>query len=690
MAVYLPSQGIYTAAKTWTEKCLVGDGSLFSAEALWTLENLEELDRCYVRRPDLSKQDFMTKLERQLSVASAPAKRLAAEFVWPILLFASNVNPATKILKIRRIWSWTGSELAVDCPMLESTLLEGIGSMGPAIQNLFWMEYAYSISTVRELKALAPKERSALLADAWALAAFLDARDPSHGRQFYHALLHLLFPELFERIASRSHKKWIFERFGEGDKPYDVKDRVSTDRQLLAIRSRLESQYGKGFDYYETPEIRPQWLPPRGDGSDDGDGEEAQSAYAAAGIPERYRGARIWAIGAGSEAHLWEDFKSRSAIAIGYEDFGAELATLSKEEIFSQLEASRGGGAKPTMDALAAYQFASEMKEGDFVLAKQGRTLVLGLGRIQSGCRYDPAFPEYHHVRNVEWLKTGEWRLSETQRITTKTLTDMSRYKTWLAYVFNLLGETGPLEEGRDSGGKGYSAKTSERPYAIDDLIAEGAFLDVAEIQGALDSLDNRMNLILSGPPGTGKSWLALRLAWIKLGCSGDDPRLMAVQFHQSYSYEEFVRGWRPGKGGFELRDGPFLEFCEAARKDEGRPYILFIDEINRGDPSRIFGEMLSLLEKDKRRPECALKLSIQKPGEPPFYIPPNLYLIGTMNSADRSLAVVDYALRRRFAFVQLEPAFGKDGFSNYMGDDLGVGMDQELLKRIVESMSRS
>jgi 5-methylcytosine-specific restriction protein B len=265
----------------------------------------------------------------------------------------------------------------------------------------------------------------------------------------------------------------------------------------------------------------------------------------------------------------------------------------------------------------------------------------------------------------------------------------MSRYKNWLAYVLNLIGESRPLEEARDSRDREYVAKAIERPYGIDDLLAEGVFLEAGAIEGALASLEDRRNLILSGPPGTGKSWLALRLAWIKLGNRGEDPRLMAVQFHQSYSYEEFVRGWRPGKDGFELRDGPFLEFCEAARNDGGRPYLLSIDEINRGDPSRIFGEMLSLLEKDKRRPECAVRLSLQKPDEPPFYVPPNLYLIGTMNSADRSLAVVDYALRRRFAFVQLEPAFGKDAFSNYMGDDLGVGMDPELLKRIVESMSR-
>lgn len=688
MAIYAPARDVYAAARSWAESCLVGDGSLFENETLWTINNLDELQRCYVNHPDLSKRDFMTKFEEQLAGASASAKRLAAELIWPTLLFASNQGAATKTLKIRLVWHWAGTELPVDHPMLDPSVLKGVGSMGPGIQNNFWMEYAFCIEATTALKRKAEAERRATLSEGWAFASFLDSVDHSHGRQLYHTLAHLLFPEPFERIASRRHKRLIVDRFAVDGDAFDVRDRVSIDRELLVIRARLEADHGVGFDYYNDLELRQQWLP----SSDENPGEDSdgpQTDHSPARLPDRYRDARFWAMGAGAGAHLWGDFKAQNVIAIGFEEFHGELIQLSKDDIFARIQAIRNDGSKPTMDALAGYQFASEMKKGDYVFAKQGRSTILGIGRITSGYRYDPSFPNYHHVRNVEWLKTGEWQLSDAQKITTKTLTDMTPYTEWIAYVLGLLGEIPADGEAREANIPQYSGAKGLTPYGVDDLLAEGAFVERETIEKARAFLEDRKNLILSGPPGTGKSWLALRLAWIKLGNRGPDSRLMTLQFHQSYSYEEFVRGWRPGKEGFELKDGPFLDFCAAARKDDGRPYVIFIDEINRGDPSRVFGELLSLLEKDKRRPECAVRLSLRKPDEKPFFVPTNLYLIGTMNSADRSLAVVDYALRRRFAFLPLEPAFDSSAFSDYMGDKAKVGMDQDLLTRIVEGMGK-
>lgn len=197
-------------------------------------------------------------------------------------------------------------------------------------------------------------------------------------------------------------------------------------------------------------------------------------------------------------------------------------------------------------------------------------------------------------------------------------------------------------------------------PYGISNIIGEGCFLSEAELESALRRLRDKKNLILQGPPGTGKTWLAKRLAYALIDTRDRriaGKRIRAIQFHPSLSYEDFVRGWRPdGDGRLSLVDGVFLEAIEAARAEADRPFVLVIEEINRGNPAQIFGEMLTLLEKDKRRSEEAIDLAYHRGTEGPVFIPDNLYVIGTMNIADRSLALVDLALRRRFAFVSLQP----------------------------------
>lgn len=198
-------------------------------------------------------------------------------------------------------------------------------------------------------------------------------------------------------------------------------------------------------------------------------------------------------------------------------------------------------------------------------------------------------------------------------------------------------------------------------PYSVDNILEDGCFLAQAEIDLLLDRLRTKKNLILQGPPGTGKTWLAKRLAFALMG-QKDDSKVRAVQFHPNLSYEDFVRGWRPtGEGRLSLADGVFMEAIKAASKDPLSKFVVVIEEINRGNPAQIFGELLTLLEAGKRTPSEALELCYPdaegKRGA--VHIPENLYVVGTMNIADRSLALVDLALRRRFAFVSLEPRLG-------------------------------
>ena len=221
-------------------------------------------------------------------------------------------------------------------------------------------------------------------------------------------------------------------------------------------------------------------------------------------------------------------------------------------------------------------------------------------------------------------------------------------------------------------------------PYSVDDILDEGCFLEREQIEKILERLRTKKNIILQGPPGTGKTWLAKRLAYALMG-QRSDSKVRPVQFHPNLSYEDFVRGLRPNSDGrLSLEDGPFMEMVNAASK-ETAIHVIVIEEINRGNPAQILGEMLTLLEVDKRTPNEALELCYRRFEGERIYIPDNLYVIGTMNIADRSLALVDLALRRRFAFIDLEPRFGQV-WIDWVRNQSGINIDvlKEIEKRVM------
>ena len=220
--------------------------------------------------------------------------------------------------------------------------------------------------------------------------------------------------------------------------------------------------------------------------------------------------------------------------------------------------------------------------------------------------------------------------------------------------------------------------------YTIDNILTDGCFLPRAKVEVALRRLEQRKNMILQGPPGTGKTWLARRLAFALVG-RREDRLVRRFQFHPNLSYEDFVRGHRPVAGRLDLVDGPFLGVATAAQKDPDNKYVVVIEEINRGNPAQIFGEMLTLLEADKRTPDEGMALAISRGDDERVHIPPNLYVIGTMNVADRSLALVDLALRRRFTFLDLEPTFSEP-WRRWMREN--GGFDDRDLRKIEQRMS--
>jgi len=241
----------------------------------------------------------------------------------------------------------------------------------------------------------------------------------------------------------------------------------------------------------------------------------------------------------------------------------------------------------------------------------------------------------------------------------------VNKYRDFLTYCANL------SEEALDCTTPYDFADDPDKPF-----IAEEKFNEIVEL------LFRKKNIILQGAPGVGKTFLAKKIAYQLIGMKTDE-NIETIQFHQSYSYEDFIQGIRPTTSGeFKVRNGIFYNFCENAKEHPEDTFIFIIDEINRGNLSKIFGELMMLIEYDKRSPRYALKLTYSEENSPRFYVPENVYIIGCMNTADRSIAIVDYALRRRFAFCDVEPEFGET-FKNYLGTALSKGFVDEICKKV-------
>lgn len=372
---------------------------------------------------------------------------------------------------------------------------------------------------------------------------------------------------------------------------------------------------------------------------------------------------RYWIYSPGEGSCMWDEFYDSGIMAIGWGGMGDLTAYDSKDAMKTAMKATYDESLTYRNAAHLTWQFANEMKIGDVVFVKKGMHRLIGRGIVMSDYEFDDSRnDEFKHIRQVKWTHRGDW--PHPGQAVMKTLTDITPYTDYvekLKAIFENESEE-DIEE----------VEQIYPIYTKDDFLSD-VYMSEEEYEKLAGVLRIKKNIVLQGAPGVGKTFAAKRLAFSMMGVK-DVERVMMIQFHQSYSYEDFIMGFRPSSDGFELRRGAFYNFCKKAEIDGDKDYFFIIDEINRGNLSKIFGELFMLIENDKRGVSLQLLYSDEK-----FAVPKNIYIIGMMNTADRSLAMLDYALRRRFAFFEIKPGFGSEGFEKYK-----QGLENEKFDRLI------
>jgi MoxR-like ATPase len=684
---------VYESAARFVDACLRRDDSLFTpGQAIWTLANLEELDRLYVQRPDLGEGGFEDKLHGQLAEASPGAIQLMAEILFVYYLPARhNISGSTKRQKLTQVLSWMPQPASIP-PELIAVTDHGVGSGGVGFHSYKWASVSFFITFGRQWKQSSPDIRERALADPWAFRDFV-AQIPTEGGGVYgrESLLHLAFPDTFERIFSRQDKWRLADALAQlVDDPS-----APVDRRIAQIRSKLAVRFGPEFDFYEADGVRALWK--RFDDPLDEflywgsrfhelsefDAEERDYKVE---IVKRLTTARAalleggdWlpafrvAFTKGNNLTHWmshdaflkwcEEDPGRAANVVRriWIHDGDPLTRLA--DFFAHLpnEAVNGMGSRTTLGSFllmgldpysyppyrtaalhAAYRLAGFDAKDEHDEVSMYRLALEFFDRVcERASQRGLDLRDRLDAQGVAWC-IAQWGPSASWP--SEDQAAFERYRK---------GATDePADEEYETLDEPSEA-VSEEPEPFGDpliALADELLIDHSELIEIAALLKTKRQLIAYGPPGTGKTYVAQKLA---VALAGDKTRVRLVQFHPSYAYEDFVEGYRPapvdGQPGFALTPGPMRLLADRAIEDPGHDYYLLIDELNRGNVAKIFGELYFLLE--YRDEEMQLQYS-----STPFRLPKNLYLIGTMNTADRSIALLDAALRRRFMFIPFFP----------------------------------
>ena len=608
---------VLDAAEAWRDRCFLADGSLFGAERLWTLDNIEEFRSRVIDNPIERKDEFTNKLEEQLGSASPQVKRLAAEILWFLYLFRHHeaMKPETKRDRIERVWGWSGSS-PPNRDHLNDRVLMGVAKPGLSMRRPQW-ELGFLLQMLERWRP-EPRQSELMAEDPpWKFVAWLDEIDKAERRPMRHIILYFLFPDYLEPSVNYEHKRQIVKAFKDrlpeeiGPESQDS-PMVDVDRALYELRKSLEKEHGEKIDFYHPP-----------------------------------------------LAKLWGWTPQESERSHPDNRLVNERAQVIENIRRYQTELDKGSSS--------AHELVKRMGTASqwYAVKLAGRWLFAPskfIGYVNNNAE------DYIHSRG----RSG----SETERILKRLFDDMSSDvgdKLRPALLKFLEERKLTLKEGAK-----LTLKEGAKIHVLEETPANDAPVDGEERRDRNSEEPKwRLNTILYGPPGTGKTYATARrcveICDGKTGWSDEDvrkrykelvkeDRVEFVTFHQSYGYEEFVEGLRPEPGegvGFQLKPtaGVLKRIAERARKCEARlPHVLVIDEINRANVSKVLGELVTLLEKDKREgKENEVAVRLPYSGKR-FTLPANLYILGTMNTADRSITLLDIALRRRFEFEELLP----------------------------------
>ena len=367
----------------------------------------------------------------------------------------------------------------------------------------------------------------------------------------------------------------------------------------------------------------------------------------------------------------WMECQQKEIMVLGMDDIGDYSQYDSKESLRQELISTYDNSTSRKNQALMAWNFANKLAINDVIFAKRSNTLV-GKGIVTGDYIFDDSRQEYKNIRTVKWLQIGEWE--HPGKSVAKRLTDITPYTDYIEKLITIF--TPDELDDVDT-----QPEVDYPEYSSADFLSD-VYMSEQDYETLVNVLKMKKNIILQGAPGVGKTFTAKRLAYSIIGAKNPD-RVQMIQFHQSYSYEDFIEGYRPTENGFTIKKGSFYKFCKLAEDDDENDYFFIIDEINRGNLSKIFGELFMLIEKEKRGIELQLLYSDEN-----FSVPPNVYIIGMMNTADRSLAMLDYALRRRFSFFTMKPGFNTIGFQTYQ-DSLKSDAFKKLISCIKQLNSK-
>ena len=673
---------VYAAAQEWMDAALRSDDSLFTpGTPVWTASVLTELREKFLDTPDTSSNSFTAKLERQLAGASPEAYQLMGEALYIHLLIGhkSFMAGPTKQRLINQVIRWSGRTVPIP-EALAYALASGMIHPGQGFHNYRPFQVGYVIELSEQWKQTPESKQEGVLEDPWAFKSFLIAVQPK-GQMFKEApnahrmqqdaLLHLVFPDTFEAINSVTHKRMIAEAFKEHIK----EPTQDIDRQLEQIRPHLEAQFGI-FGYYDRARIRPLWDPRFSFNSwdtfvrsareyvDSGKLEEEETNYKLQ-ISRQLSEAREAVRKAGEPGDM--DWRGPLAKGLAARPGGLmnwrnvqKLNNWCREDPTAALGALQAVWSQDTDSVVERIRnFCSLLPAskigGAGIRTNVASVLLMGLNAAQ--------YPPF-----MTTVFDKAYTLTEYEKPAVNA-NEAELYDHALNFLDRFIGEAGnrglAIQNRLDAQSLIWAVVTNpgdgngnddgdwedeeDRPQLTLEALADELLLTAKFLREIKTLLEDKKQVIFQGPPGTGKTYVARALA--RHLANNDAERVTLVQFHPSYAYEDFVQGFRPKRDGdgFELRDGPLLRAAQAAQNDPTNDHYLIIDEINRGNLGKVFGELYFLLE---YRDE-AMRLQY---ADKDFSLPQNLYIVGTMNTADRSIALVDLALRRRFSFIDFHP----------------------------------